>query len=361
MRKLCLLLLFLCAVAEAYWEEKNWWWDELWEEEFELVEPGEPGEAEPLARRHQLVAFDANWKLQRLELRGSGQEGERTFPWQPKENYHYRQLGSDVELALFKFWGTQSISHLAAMEWRDFPKRQTSSFQEGEQALVLAHKSESLPLNFAWRIGQGGKTFPTQARYNSVNSARGLEVWGKGKLWQFKVQWEQLEKLFPLWQAQSYFRDAITYSASYRPKEGWRLLLKGEAWQREYPLGEMLTSKKQMWEVKLEGPLWLWKTELSYLSRLQRYPYQSTYDYFLTRGRAGFSRSFSSTRQFFVGLTQEGQAYFQQDKSYVQKTLLLRWQERLGPIELTVRCEVGERKDEPNPFLIQFGLEQKYE
>ena len=49
MRDFCLLLLLFCAFAEAYWEEKNWWWDTLWEEEWLEEEPGEVSSGDPAA------------------------------------------------------------------------------------------------------------------------------------------------------------------------------------------------------------------------------------------------------------------------------------------------------------------------
>ncbi|GEM_PF-2245332 len=364
MRKLCVVLLILCAIAaEAVWEEKNWWWDELWEEELGLLEPEEPKEADPTGKKYSLVGFDARWRQGRLDFLGSGEDGNQVYPWQLKDSFQYKKIGSKTELSLFEWWGNNSLSHELALEERKFPWRENSNYKEGEQGLVLAHQSSTWPVNVAWRVGQGNKTFSRQERYNSQSSSRGVELWGKGKgsLWQFKVQWEQLEKIFPLWAAQTYFRDSITYSGSYRPKLGWRVFLKGEAWQRQYPLGGMATSQKNQWELKLEGPLWRWQTELSYLSRLQRYPYQPSYDYFLTRGRVGLARQLAPTRQLFVGVTETAQAYFQQDKSFSERSLLLRWQEKLGQLELVIRCEVGERTDEPNPFLVQLELEQKYQ
>lgn len=275
MRKLCLaLLLLFVVVAEATWEEKNWWWDQLWEEELVFPEQEEPKETDPTAQKYSLVGFDAKYNQGKLKFTGSGEDGSQIHPWQLKDSFQFQKLGSQLDYTLFEWNGNNIISWEEALERRQFPWRETSSYLEGDRALILSHQSESWPVGLAWRLGQGAKTFPLQSRYNSQNSSRGLELWGKGKgnQWQFKVQWEQLEKLFPLWPAQSYFRDAITYSGSYRPKLGWRLFLKGEAWHRQYPNGTLAASRKNQWELKLEGPLWRWQTEFSYLSRLQRYP-----------------------------------------------------------------------------------------
>lgn len=364
MRKICLALLLLCAfVVEATWEEKNWWWDTLWEDELVFLEPEDPTETEPTGKKYSLVGFDAKLNRGKFVFRGSGEDGDQVHPWQLKDSFQFQKLKGQLDYTLFRWRGNNILTWQEELEHRQYPWRDTSSYLEGTRALVLAHQNSTLPVNLAWRLGQGHKTFALQERYNSQSSSRGVELWGKGKgsLWQFKLVWEQLEKIFPLWPVQTYLKDAITYTASYRPKLGWRVFLKGEAWHRQYPEGTLSASRKNQWELKLEGPLWRWNTELSYLSRLQRYPYQPSYDYFLTRGRVAVARQLAPTRQLFVGVSQTGQAYFQQEKSFLERSVLLRWQERLGPLELVIRCELGERTDEPNPFLIQLELEQKYE
>ena len=62
MRDFCLLLLLFCAFAEAYWEEKNWWWDTLWEEEWLEEEPGEVSSGDPAAKKYSRIGFDATWR-----------------------------------------------------------------------------------------------------------------------------------------------------------------------------------------------------------------------------------------------------------------------------------------------------------
>ncbi|HQD39134.1 MAG: hypothetical protein GX766_07695 [Firmicutes bacterium] len=354
MRDFCLLLLLFCAFAEAYWEEKNWWWDTLWEEEWLEEEPGEVSSGDPAAKKYSRIGFDATWQLAGLTLLCSGEDGLEAYPWQMRDNFHYQTLDLKTD---FKLLNYHLLTWLDKQERRQFPYNPTRNYHEAERALEYVLQTK-WPVEVVWRLGQGYKTFPRQSRYNSQSTSRGVEMWGKGKgsSWQFKVKAEQLEKIFPQWQAQSYLRDSITYSGTYRPKSGWRFYLKGEAWVRQYPLEVMETSKKNQWEFGLELPIVNWQTEVTYLSRLQRYPYQPLYDYFLTRGRVGLSRNFGSRRQVFVGYTNTRQAYFQREKSFAENSVIFRWQEKLGQLQLVIRCEVGERTDLPNPYLIQMEL-----
>ncbi len=353
MRVLCALLLLFCACAGAFWEEEQWWWDKLWEDEHAAEEPAEPEPAEPNGKKYSKMDFDARWQRGRLSFAGSGEDGLVSYPWQGQDDYHFQTLAAEVGLQFTDF----NLTGSRLLERRQFPWQQARNYLTGENGLQVSFTT-SLPVEAAWRLGQGFKTYPRESRYSSQSSSRGVELWGKGKAgrWQFKMQLEQAEKMFPLWPAQDYLRDSVAFAGSYKPRQGWKISLKGESWQREYPLKVLAATRKRQWELRLEGLARSWQTEVSHLWRLQRYPYQPAYDYLLGRSRVGLVRSFEGRRQFFVGYTDTRQAFFQRDEAFAERSLLFRWHEKLGQLELVLRCEVGERTDEPDPYLIQLEL-----
>ena len=113
-----LAVIAFCAFAEAYWEEKNWWWDTLWEEEWLEEEPGEVSSGDPAAKKYSRIGFDATWQLAGLTLLCSGEDGLEAYPWQMRDNFHYQTLDLKTD---FKLLNYHLLTWLDKQERRQFP------------------------------------------------------------------------------------------------------------------------------------------------------------------------------------------------------------------------------------------------